>query len=136
MMKFKILATIVAVVMVGFILLSCSRKNEDSKTKMKIDFDTISKITVTTQMTEDKPHKIEVSDSEWEGIFDKLNSFNLLKKKDQERKAGWEYFFLIEFKDTKKPPMHISISDNKIIVYNTVYEISNYNNQDFLYLFK
>ena len=135
-MKFKILATIVAVVTVGFILLSCSRKNEDSKTKLKIDFDTISKITVTTQMTEDKPHKIEVSDSEWKGIFDKLNSFNLLKKKDQERKAGWEYFFLIEYKDTKKTPMQISISDNKIIVDNTVYEISNYNNQDFLYLFK
>ena len=135
-MKFKILATIVAVVMVGFILLSCSRKNEDSKTKLKIDFDTISKITVTTQMTEDKPHKIEVSDSEWKGIFDKLNSFNLLKKKDQETKAGWEYFFLIEYKDTKKTPMQISISDNKIIVDNTVYEISNYNNQDFLYLFK
>ena len=135
-MKFKILATIVAVVTVGFILLSCSRKNEDSKTKLKIDFDTISKITVTTQMTEDKPHKIEVSDSEWKGIFDKLNSFNLLKKKDQERKKGWEYFFLIEYKDTKKTPMQISISDNKIIVDNTVYEISNYNNQDFLYLFK
>ena len=135
-MKFKILATIVAVVMVGFILLSCSRKNEDSKTKLKIDFDTISKITVTTQMTEDKPHKIEVSDSEWKGIFDKLNSFNLLKKKDQERKKGWEYFFLIEYKDTKKTPMQISISDNKIIVDNTVYEISNYNNQDFLYLLK
>lgn len=135
-MKFKVLATIVVVVTVGFILLSCSRKNEDNKTKLKIDFDTISKITLTTLMTEDKPHKIEVSDSEWEGIFDKLNSFNLLKKKDQEWKAGWEYFFLIEFKDTKKPPMQISVSDNEIIADNTVYEISNYNNQDFLYLFK
>jgi len=135
-MKFKILATIVVVVTVGFILLSCSRKNEDNKTKLKIDFDAISKITLTTLMTEDKPHKIEVSNSEWKGIFDKLNSFNLLKKKNQERKKGWEYFFLIEYKDTKKTPMQISISDNEIIVDNTVYEISNYNNQDFLYLFK
>jgi len=135
-MKFKVLTTIVVVVTVGFILLSCSRKNEDSKTKLKIDFNTISKITVTTQMTEDKPHKIEVSDSEWKGIFDKLNSFNLLKKKDQEWKAGWEYLFVIEYKDTKKSPMQISVSDNEIIANDIVYEISNYNNQDFLYLFK
>lgn len=57
-----------------------------------------------------------------------------LTAKRSENGKGWQYRFVIEFKD--KSEMDITFSSEEVSVDDKVYKVSGYKADDFLYLFE
>ena len=98
---------------------------------MNINIDGIEKITVSTQTTGQKQDVI-LRNEDYKGLISKLNSYSI-KEISDEKEKGWQYSIKIEKKGGAITM--ISFMDNKVKVNDIVYEVRDYNTDDFSYLF-
>lgn len=120
------------VVMMSLVLLvGCTSDNSGDKKSMSINLEGIEQITVSTQTTGQK-QDVVIENEKIEDLINKLNSYSL-KEITDEKDKGWQYLFKIEKKDGKITI--ISFMDHKVKVDDIVYEVGDYNMDDFSYLF-
>ncbi|MBQ7245542.1 MAG: hypothetical protein IJS33_01305 [Firmicutes bacterium] len=111
---------------------ACSKSNAANEITKIVNEKNIIDITVSTQMTTQK-QDIVLNENDWGKLLDKLSSYSL-NRVDDENENGWEYLFEIKQKDDVITL--ISFMGNRVIVNGTVYEVKDYNKEDFLYLFE
>ena len=99
---------------------------------MNIKIDGIEQITVSTQTTGQKQDVI-IEKEKYEDLISKLNSYSLKEITDEKYK-GWQYLIKIEKKGGEI--ILICFMDNKVKVNDIVYEVRDYNIDDFSYLFE
>lgn len=122
---------ILLTVIMTLLLISCASENTKNEIGENIELNKITKITVSTQMTESK-QDVVLKEEKWKELVNKLNAFSLTET-SQEKQKGWQYLFKIEQDGNITL---ISFSDNKVTVGETVYEVKNYDPNEFLYLFE
>ena len=125
--KFNLIAIIISLVL----LEGCVSNNSGDEKSMNINIDGIEQITISTQVTDPKQDYV-LEDEEIKVVLDKLNSYSL-KEITDEKEAGWQYLIKIEKKGGDITL--ISFMDNKVKVNDILYEVRDYNVNDFLYLF-
>ena len=123
---------IIAVMMSLVLLVSCASDNLGDKKSMNINLEGIEQITVSTQTTGQK-QDVVIENEKIEDLINKLNSYSL-KEITDEKDKGWQYLFKIEKKDEEITM--ISFMDHKVKVNDIVYEVGDYNIDDFSYLFE
>lgn len=125
---------IYALLIVSLLLVisACSKSNDANEITKTVNEKNIIEVTVSTQMTTQK-QDIVLNENDWGKLLDKLSSYSL-KRVDDEKKNGWEYLFKIKQKDDVITL--ISFMENQVIVNGTVYEVKDYDKEDFLYLFE
>lgn len=121
----------VSLMMFLMILFGCISNNSADEKFMDIDSDGIDQITISSQITEKKKDVVIESDKV-EDFIKKLNSYSL-KETTNEKKKGWEYLIKIEKSDGEITL--ISFMDNTVQVNEIIYEVKDYNMNDFSYLF-
>lgn len=126
---FPLIAVIISLVL----LAGCVSNNSGDEKSMNIDIDGIEQITVSTQTTGQKQDVI-LENEKIEGLISKLNSYLLKEITDEKKDKGWQY--LIKIEKTGGDTILISFMDNKVKVNDIVYEVKDYNIDDFSYLFE
>lgn len=114
------------------LLVGCISNNLGDEKSMNIKIDGIEQITVSTQTTGQKQDVI-IEKEKFEDLISKLNSYSL-KEITDEKEKGWQYLIKIEKKGGEITL--ISFMDNKVKVNDIVYEVRDYNIDDFSYLFE
>ena len=123
---------LVALVVSLLFLVSCDSDNSRDEKSMNINPNDVRQITVSTQTNEQKQDTI-VENEKVEDLIKKLNSYSIRETK-AEKEKGWQYFFKIERKENEV--ILISFMEERVTIDETVYEVENYNSNDFSYLFK
>ena len=123
---------LIAVMMSLVLLVSCASDNSGDKKSMNINLEGIEQITVSTQTTGQK-QDVVIENEKIEDLINKLNSYSL-KEITNEKDKGWQYLIKIEKKDEEITM--ISFMDHKVKVNDIVYEVGDYNIDDFSYLFE
>jgi major membrane immunogen (membrane-anchored lipoprotein) len=123
---------LIAVIMSLVLLVGCASDNSGDKKSMNINLEGIEQITVSTQTTGQKQDVI-IEKEKFEDLISKLNSYSL-KEITDEKDKGWQYLIKIEKKGGEITL--ISFMDNKVKVNDIVYEVRDYNIDDFSYLFE
>lgn len=113
-------------------LVSCSSDNSGDEKSMNINPEDIKQITVSTQTTEQK-QDVVVENEKVDELIKKLNSYSIRETK-AEKEKGWQYLFKIEKKEGEV--IIISFMEDRVTIDETVYEVEDYNSNDFSYLFK
>ena len=126
----KIVYTVAMIVSL-VLMVGCGSNNSRDGKSMNINIDGIEKITVSTQTTEQKQDVI-LRNEDYKGLISKLNSYSI-KEISDEKDKGWQYSIKIEKKGGAITM--ISFMDNKVKVNDIVYEVRDYNTDDFSYLF-
>ena len=114
------------------LLVGCISNNLGDEKSMNLKIDGIEQITVSTQTTGQKQDVI-IEKEKFEDLISKLNSYSL-KEITDEKDKGWQYLIKIEKKGGEITL--ISFMDNKVKVNDIVYEVRDYNIDDFSYLFE
>lgn len=122
---------IVALIVFILLLSGCLLK-KDEMTYMNINPDKVEQIRVSTQVTDVK-QDIAVASKDLGDLVNKLNSYPL-KKINAEKSKGWQYLFTIVYSDGGL--IYISFMENLVIWDDSIYEVKDYNTDDFLYLFQ
>jgi hypothetical protein len=122
---------IVALIVFILLLSGCLLK-KDEMTYMNINPDKVEQIRVSTQVTDVK-QDIAVASKDLGDLVNKLNSYPL-KKINAEKSKGWQYLFTIVYSDGGLT--YISFMENLVIWDDSIYEVKDYNTDDFLYLFQ
>ncbi len=130
---YSIVIVISLVFLVGCVSENAVSDNTEDSTSMNISLAGIEKVTVSTQMTDPK-QDIVIESEKVDDLLKKLNSYSLKQIVDDERK-GWQYLIKIEKKEDEITLISFR-GDNKVVVDDILYEVSDYNSDDFLYLFK
>ena len=99
---------------------------------MNINPKDVKQITVSTQTTEQKQDTL-VENEKVDDLIKKLNSYSIRELK-AEKEKGWQYLFKIEKKEDEV--ILISFMEDRVTIDETVYEVEDYNSNDFSYLFK
>ncbi len=115
----------------AFLLTSCQDNNPNSDVLKNIDLNKISKITVSTTMTNPKKDRT-LKKAEYEKVLNTLNRISMTKVENDYAK-GWQYYFVIQ-EDWKKTM--ISFNGDNAYIGDCKFKISGYNPFDFLYLFE
>lgn len=123
---------LVALVVSLLFLVSCDSDNSRDEKSMNINPNDVRQITVSTQTNEQKQDTI-VENEKVDDLIKKLNSYSIRETK-AEKEKGWQYFFKIERKEDEV--ILISFMEERVTIDETVYEVENYNSNDFSYLFK
>ena len=123
---------LVALVVSLLFLVSCDSDNSRDEKSMNINPNDVRQITVSTQTTEQKQDTL-VENEKVDGLIKKLNSYSIRELK-AEKEKGWQYLFKIERKENEV--ILISFMEERVTIDETVYEVENYNSNDFSYLFK
>ncbi len=123
---------LVALVVSLLFLVSCDSDNSRDEKSMNINPNDVRQITVSTQTNEQKQDTI-VENEKVDDLIKKLNSYSIRETK-AEKEKGWQYFFKIERKENEV--ILISFMEERVTIDETVYEVENYNSNDFSYLFK
>ncbi len=123
---------LVALVVSLLFLASCDSDNSRDEKSMNINPNDVRQITVSTQTNEQKQDTI-VENEKVDDLIKKLNSYSIRETK-AEKEKGWQYFFKIERKENEV--ILISFMEERVTIDETVYEVENYNSNDFSYLFK
>ena len=123
---------LVALVVSLLFLVSCDSDNSRDEKSMNINPNDVRQITVSTQTNEQKQDTI-VENEKVDDLIKKLNSYSIRETK-AEKEKGWQYFFKIERKENEV--ILISFMEDRVTIDETVYEVENYNSNDFSYLFK
>ena len=123
---------LVALVVSLLFLVSCDSDNSRDEKSMNINPKDVKQITVSTQTTEQKQDTL-VENEKVDGLIKKLNSYSIRELK-AEKEKGWQYLFKIEKKEDEV--ILISFMEDRVTIDETVYEVENYNSNDFSYLFK
>lgn len=123
---------LVALVVSLLLLASCDSDNSRDEKSMNINPNDVRQITVSTQTNEQKQDTI-VENEKVDDLIKKLNSYSIRETK-AEKEKGWQYFFKIERKENEV--ILISFMEERVTIDETVYEVENYNSNDFSYLFK
>ena len=123
---------LVALVVSLLFLVSCDSDNSRDEKSMNINPNDVRQITVSTQTNEQKQDTI-VENEKVDDLIKKLNSYSIRETK-AEKEKGWQYFFKIERKENEV--ILISFMEERVTIDETVYEVENYNSNDFFYLFK
>ena len=113
-------------------LVSCDSDNSRDEKSMNINPKDVKQITVSTQTTEQKQDTL-VENEKVDGLIKKLNSYSIRELK-AEKEKGWQYLFKIEKKEDEV--ILISFMEDRVTIDETVYEVEDYNSNDFSYLFK
>lgn len=116
----------------GVLLVGCISNDLGDEKSMNIKIDGIEQITVSTQTTGQKQDVI-IEKEKYEDLISKLNSYSLKEITDEKYK-GWQYLIKIEKKGGEI--ILICFMDNKVKVNDIVYEVRDYNIDDFSYLFE
>ena len=119
---------LIAVTISLVLLVGCISNNLGDEKSMNLKIDGIEQITVSTQTTGQKQDVI-IEKEKFEDLISKLNSYSL-KEITDEKDKGWQY--LIKGGEITL----ISFMDNKVKVNDIVYEVRDYNIDDFSYLFE
>ena len=114
------------------LLVGCISNDLGDEKSMNIKIDGIEQITVSTQTTGQKQDVI-IEKEKYEDLISKLNSYSLKEITDEKYK-GWQYLIKIEKKGGEITL--ICFMDNKVKVNDIVYEVRDYNIDDFSYLFE
>ena len=123
---------LVALVVSLLLLASCDSDNSRDEKSMNINPKDVKQITVSTQTTEQKQDTL-VENEKVDGLIKKLNSYSIRELK-AEKEKGWQYLFKIEKKEDEV--ILISFMEDRVTIDETVYEVEDYNSNDFSYLFK
>ena len=123
---------LVALVVSLLFLVSCDSDNSRDEKSMNINPNDVRQITVSTQINEQKQDTI-VENEKVDDLIKILNSYSIRETK-AEKEKGWQYFFKIERKENEV--ILISFMEERVTIDETVYEVENYNSNDFSYLFK
>lgn len=123
---------LVALVVSLLFLASCDSDNSRDEKSMNINPNDVRQITVSTQTNEQKQDTI-VENEKVDDLIKKLNSYSIRETK-AEKEKGWQYFFKIEKKEDEV--ILISFMEDRVTIDETVYEVEDYNSNDFSYLFK
>lgn len=123
---------LVALVVSLLFLVSCDSDNSRDEKSMNINPKDVKQITVSTQTTEQKQDTL-VENEKVDGLIKKLNSYSIRELK-AEKEKGWQYLFKIEKKEDEV--ILISFMEDRVTIDETVYEVEDYNSNDFSYLFK
>lgn len=123
---------LIAVTISLVLLVGCISNNLGDEKSMNLKIDGIEQITVSTQTTGQKQDVI-IEKEKFEDLISKLNSYSL-KEITDEKDKGWQYLIKIEKKGGEITL--ISFMDNKVKVNDIVYEVRDYNIDDFSYLFE
>ena len=123
---------LIALVVSLLFLVSCDSDNSRDEKSMNINPKDVKQITVSTQTTEQKQDTL-VENEKVDGLIKKLNSYSIRELK-AEKEKGWQYLFKIEKKEDEV--ILISFMEDRVTIDETVYEVENYNSNDFSYLFK
>ena len=123
---------LVALVVSLLFLVSCDSDNSRDEKSMNLNPNDVRQITVSTQTNEQKQDTI-VENEKVDDLIKKLNSYSIRETK-AEKEKGWQYFFKIERKENEV--ILISFMEERVTIDETVYEVENYNSNDFSYLFK
>ena len=123
---------LVALVVSLLFLVSCDSDNSRDEKSMNINPNDVRQITVSTQTNEQKQDTI-VENEKVDDLIKKLNSYSIRETK-AEKEKGWQYFFKIERKENEV--ILISFMEERVTIDETVYEVEDYNSNDFSYLFK
>ena len=123
---------LIALVVSLLFLVSCDSDNSRDEKSMNINPNDVRQITVSTQTNEQKQDTI-VENEKVDDLIKKLNSYSIRETK-AEKEKGWQYFFKIERKENEV--ILISFMEERVTIDETVYEVENYNSNDFSYLFK
>ena len=125
----KLFGLTFSALLAGVLLVGCISNDLKS---MNIKIDGIEQITVSTQTTGQKQDVI-IEKEKYEDLISKLNSYSLKEITDEKYK-GWQYLIKIEKKGGEITL--ICFMDNKVKVNDIVYEVRDYNIDDFSYLFE
>lgn len=123
---------LIALVVSLLFLVSCDSDNSRDEKSMNINPKDVKQITVSTQTTEQKQDTL-VENEKVDGLIKKLNSYSIRELK-AEKEKGWQYLFKIEKKEDEV--ILISFMEDRVTIDETVYEVEDYNSNDFSYLFK
>ena len=123
---------LIALVVSLLFLVSCDSDNSRDEKSMNINPKDVKQITVSTQTTEQKQDTL-VENEKVDGLIKKLNSYSIRELK-AEKEKGWQYLFKIEKKEDEV--ILISFMEDRVTIDETVYEVEDYNSNDFSYLLK
>ncbi len=123
---------LIALVVSLLFLVSCDPDNSRDEKSMNINPKDVKQITVSTQTTEQKQDTL-VENEKVDDLIKKLNSYSIRELK-AEKEKGWQYLFKIEKKEDEV--ILISFMEDRVTIDETVYEVEDYNSNDFSYLFK
>ncbi len=123
---------LIALVVSLLFLVSCDSDNSRDEKSMNINPKDVKQITVSTQTTEQKQDTL-VENEKVDDLIKKLNSYSIRELK-AEKEKGWQYLFKIEKKEDEV--ILISFMEDRVTIDETVYEVEDYNSNDFSYLFK
>lgn len=115
------------------IFTGCVSKKTTEVQSMNLSSDGIERITVSTTNTPQKEDVILEDHEKIDQVIRKLNSYSLKKITDDNEK-GWQYLFNIE--KTGEDITLISFMDDKVYVDDSLYQVSDYKTDDFMYLFE
>lgn len=128
----KLFGLTFSALLAGVLLVGCISNDLGDEKSMNIKIDGIGQITVSTQTTGQKQDVI-IEKEKYEDLISKLNSYSLKEITDEKYK-GWQYLIKIEKKGGEITL--ICFMDNKVKVNDIVYEVRDYNIDDFSYLFE
>lgn len=128
----KLFGLTFSALLAGVLLVGCISNDLGDEKSMNIKIDGIEQITVSTQTTRQKQDVI-IEKEKYEDLISKLNSYSLKEITDEKYK-GWQYLIKIEKKGEEITL--ICFMDNKVKVNDIVYEVRDYNIDDFSYLFE
>ncbi len=129
----KLFGLAFSALLAGVLLVGCISNDLGDEKSMNIKIDGIEQITVSTQTTGQKQDVI-IEKEKYEDLISKLNSYSLKEITDEKYK-GWQYLIKIEKKGGGEIIL-ICFMDNKVKVNDIVYEVRDYNIDDFSYLFE
>lgn len=129
----KLFGLTFSALLAGVLLVGCISNDLGDEKSMNIKIDGIEQITVSTQTTGQKQDVI-IEKEKYEDLISKLNSYSLKEITDEKYK-GWQYLIKIEKKGGGEIIL-ICFMDNKVKVNDIVYEVRDYNIDDFSYLFE
>ena len=128
----KLFGLTFSALLAGVLLVGCISNDLGDEKSMNIKIDGIEQITVSNQTTGQKQDVI-IEKEKYEDLISKLNSYSLKEITDEKYK-GWQYLIKIEKKGGEITL--ICFMDNKVKVNDIVYEVRDYNIDDFSYLFE
>lgn len=123
---------LIAVIIPLVLLVGCASNDSGDEKSMNINPEGIEQITVSSQTTGQK-QDVVIENEKIEDLIKKLNSYSL-KEITDEKDKGWQYLIKIEKKEGEITL--ISFMNNKVKVNDIVYEVRDYNIDDFSYLFE
>lgn len=122
-----------------FLVIATSCAKEEEKI-INIDTTKINMITVKTQMTENIPDEVTITtEGKIEEIVKAINNISYKPIEGEEHNNGWQYWFSINYNDEANLEEHttnIMFIDNEANIDGKYYKVSNYEKEQFLYLFK